>query len=379
VTLFIGKSADSYSEGLFKINATDSTSSMNDPQLVSTVFSPEELTLVSNKTACFTAYESESMESKILYCTDGISVDAFRSHEDPFDLFAGDDGKLWFRQYRTNNGMIYSLNPDTMETTFHTVIKDLGEEFECDEEFADRRVALFSIFVGIIPTLIVSLFIWFKLYIPTMPITTYFSATWFILVVQILFPSSQVFYSLFDVVNWWFVLSSGFWLLALFLFYLTNRVTKTTLTWTINFTAVVFFISMFVVTEVFSNSSWLGWIIINVVSFAPLIFVGVVSDQNFLIVLGAIGIFVDVGKIGASIGNGDSIPVYFLLFGVSGIGLGYFGLILNKYQQVIQSVVKNKAESWLGSIRKDSVNIIDTEMAVVETGVVITDETEKNE
>jgi len=338
------------------------------------------------------------MVSKILYCTDGISVDAFRSHENSFDLFAGDDGKLWFRMSKTslyskNDEMIYSLNPDTMETTAHTVIKDSGEEslsedfvgaeeilaLECDPEFVDRRVALFSVFVGIIPTLIVSLFIWFKLYIPTMPITTYFSATWFILVVQILFPSSQVFYSLFDVVNWWFVLSSGFWLLALFLFYLTNRVTKTTLTWTINFTAVVFFISMFVVTEVFSNSSWLGWIIINVVSFAPLIFVGIVSDQNFLIVLGAIGIFVDVGKIGASIGNGDSIPVYFLLFGVSGIGLGYFGLILNKYQQVIQSVVKNKAESWFGSIRKDSVNIIDTEMAVVETGVIITDETEKNE
>jgi len=81
--------------------------------------------------------------------------------------------------------------------------------------------------------------------------------------------------------------------------------------------------------------------------------------------------------IGASIGDGDSIEVYILLFGVSGIGLGFFGLILSKYQQKIQSVVKSKAESWLGSIAKVSAYIVDTEMAVVETGVVITDETEK--
>jgi len=248
--------------------------------------------------------------------------------------------------------------------------------WECDQELLDRRLALFSIFLGMLPTVTVSLLIWHKLYIPTMPITTYFSATWFIAVLPIMFPSLKELFDPFDIMKWWFALSSGLWLLGLFLFYLANRVRKETLKWSLNFAALVYFASMFVVTDVFNDGFWFGWIIINVVSFAPLFFVGIVSDQMFLLVLAAVGIFVDVWKIGMSIGN--SVPIYFLIFGISGIGLGYFGLILNKHQQKIASEVKNKAEIWLGSFAKDSVDISDTEMAVIETGVCIISKTEED-
>jgi len=381
VTLFSGKIPDTNIGGLFKINTTDPTSSLDGPQLFSNVYYPEELTSILNKTTCFSAYESESSDSRILQCTDGNLVVVNSSLVDPFDLFAS-DGNLWFRQSSTSrysNGiMIYSLNPNTMETMAHTEIKDTEEVplFECDQELLDRRLALFSMFFGMLPTVTVSLLIWHKLYIPTMPITTYFSATWFIAVLPIIFPSLKELFDPFDIMKWWFALSSGLWLLGLFLFYLANRVRKETLKWSLNFAALVYFASMFVVTDVFNDGFWFGWIIINVVSFAPLIFVGIVSDQIFLLVLAAIGIFVDVWKIGASIGN--SVPVYFLLFGVSGIGLGYFGLILNKHQQKIASEVKNKAKSWLGNFVKDSVDISDTETALIETGVRIISKTEEH-
>ena len=87
--------------------------------------------------------------------------------------------------------------------------------------------------------------------------------------------------------KWWFAISCSLWTIGLCLFYLANQVTKETLKWSLNFAALVYFASNFC----------FGWKTIIVVSFAPLLLVGIVSEQIFVVVLGAIRIFVDVWKI----------------------------------------------------------------------------------
>lgn len=102
-------------------------------------------------------------------------------------------------------------------------------------------------FLGMLPTLTVSLLIWHKLYISTMPIATYLSAAWLIASSPIIYPYLKELFGVSDLMKWWFSISSGLWLIILFLLHLANWATKETLKWSLNFDALVYSASIFLV------------------------------------------------------------------------------------------------------------------------------------
>jgi len=100
-TVFQGQSSSDttlWVTGVWTVSAGQSPSKING------IYSPQEFVVVSGNStdtekACFMCYSDDMFSNSAICCTNGVatSVTTARFGRVPFDLFASNDGLLWFR------------------------------------------------------------------------------------------------------------------------------------------------------------------------------------------------------------------------------------------------------------------------------------------
>lgn len=332
----------------------------NKPTALTNVYMAQSfVTSQSADTTCFIGNGETSSDNsgKTVFCTnDGNVFREIPSTEifQPMSLLWKDD-TLWVDGTSDNvdwTSVLYSVNPQTMETTLHSYKADDdmdGSPFEPLENCVQNK-AIISLFLSAIPVTILSIVLWIKKKYPSLPVTGY---------VGISFSMSLIVYAARDTLldgvffKWWFSLTSAAWLFGLFFLYILKRVQKDTLDWSMNFSGLLYFGSMIALIGAPGQyGDWWRWLLINILTFVPIPIVGVVCEKIILISIGAIGVFIDVWKVADSLANigafdGFKVPVYFVVFTVSGLILGFIGLRMSKKQRVIQDFVFSLAERYL--------------------------------
>eukprot|EP00588_Corethron_pennatum_P032033 CAMPEP_0194349194 /NCGR_PEP_ID=MMETSP0171-20130528/106948_1 /TAXON_ID=218684 /ORGANISM="Corethron pennatum, Strain L29A3" /LENGTH=516 /DNA_ID=CAMNT_0039116613 /DNA_START=186 /DNA_END=1733 /DNA_ORIENTATION=- len=254
---------------------------------------------------CGQDYVMDSQE--VVYCSsDGSSVElAFNATKDityiaHMYVSPSPEDKLWI--YTNSNNpygeVIFSVNTN-MVTEIHSVKEGFDNNDSCEDfEQESRKFSLMTLFLSCIPVMFTSSFLYQrKNFIPSMVLSFYVGLTG-VVATSYLSLHPDVPNDLYDVIKWWLAVS-GFALLCLMSYLsLTQRITSAVMSWGIFTFGVSYFAGTMMVIEIFSNfndgSDWWRWIVINIITFIPLIVVGISLGQMFLLALGAIGLMMDV-------------------------------------------------------------------------------------
>ena len=86
------------------------------------------------------------------------------------------------------------------------------------------------------------------------------------------------------------------------------------------------------------------WVLLTMLCFGPLVFIGIGTGCGFAVVLGAIGFMIDVGRLSIYVNEKANTKYQFLarftVFAVGGISIGTFGYWLNQYQILVEEWLK---------------------------------------
>lgn len=392
--LFSGQTGNDNMPYLYKINSTSFEPEKTDPPLVY----PRNFLLVnSNMTSfCFVADYGESYtygDSK-LFCSSHSQDKTiiFITNEDSkigyggAQSYAGQDGLVWVKTYSYEHDdednydgqrrallsidkdspdrhltsvirtapYLFSIEPTTMKETLHTTFTEEAPPSNnnpdpnngCNGASSQNfSFALGNLFISAIPVTVASIILFRKKSIPSLPITTYMGLS--DIVISIYIASSPA--NEFVFYKWWFSMTSALWIVAMLVFYFKDAENekrfgfdKPTIIWSVNFASLIYFIFIIILTGIFnfsgSNNNVGNWILINVVAFLPLIFIGTLLDQSIVVLLGAIGLYMDAFKIANDVIDASNIGgslAYFLVFAISSVFIGYLGWVLNKHQALL--------------------------------------------
>jgi hypothetical protein len=379
VTIFQGQngenSENNWSTGLWQMSSSRQAPS----QISSAVKNPVAFTLIATNSSdteavCFTC---EVERGSVVGCTDGATLTTSTTEQSfsrqPYDLYYSSiDGLLWFRATPSNDydynygywsdNIVYSLGPSDVAAT--VVMRSVKKESnEPDSKLMDNNNGSCDVRIGnlallgfvVLPALISSVALYWRRKVPSMPIALYAGLSGF--VITLTFVINPAFDRVDILLRWWFFLSSMVWLLMSTGAHLTNRLKASTLSWGINWSSLVYFISVFALFIIpfdrYDNpGSWIG---ITLVGFLPLMFLSVATGRLLLLVLGAIGLLVDVWRITdvivQRVDDGMRVPIQFIILALSGLALGMLGYFLSKRQAGLQRRVDVFATNLLGRWR----------------------------
>ena len=362
-TIFAAHSQASGYSSIWKTTGGEAPTMLN-----STLVNPADFIQVSNDTlACFTAQHSANDYTSVIACTEGESVNSTSARVYlPQYLFYA-DGRIWFVTYEysyySTDAPVYSVDPsDLSNVTSHSTLVSPSAENDqsaegsgdCDTEHV-RRFRSFGVLVlSIVPVFIVSIWWQIRRGVPSLPLVTYNSITG--MLVALAYIINPAWDGIEDLLRWWLSLSSLMWLLALTFAHLTNRMNASTLSWSINFAGLVFFVGMIMLFEVPFGSSeddvWWRWVLITVVAFLPLIVLGVIVSRLLLIVLGAMGILIDVWRfvyfVTDPLEDGVRVALQAVILALVGLALALLGLFLSKRQPQFREMIDAWSEKHLG-------------------------------
>jgi len=345
------------------------------PKIVSNMTNPTNFVAVDDSTVCLTFIVNATDNWEIACTNDGAE---FNKTNGKFHIYGGDRKSLiysndliWFAADvpRDSEGwgpVLYSVDPFNLNNvSLYSYINEANEgstdegstdEGSTDDDCSSERINFirFLSLLGLsaLPSLIGAIAIGYFYKIPSMSVGGYLSATW--VVVCLIFTIDPTFEDLGNFFGWWFVFTTGPWLILLTLAHLTNRTTKNRLAWGINFAALLYTIGMFILLPVIAdnNEQFWHWAVLTIFVVPPLFVIGVIARQIISMVLACIVIMIDVFRLTAYIsdvaGFEDSLPVQFVVLGLSGLALGFLGYLLSKRQSRIESAVSKWAKSSLG-------------------------------
>mmetsp|Transcript_24661 Transcript_24661/g.24976 ORF Transcript_24661/g.24976 Transcript_24661/m.24976 type:complete len:584 (-) Transcript_24661:1381-3132(-) len=358
-TIFQGSNQEN-KIGLWKVSGSGRA-----PENFPNVSYPHNFFVIGNQSAvCFLAQvETASTNVETLACTDGESLDFFENNENYYlrrQIYS--DGLIWLR---SNSDVcydeLYSIDPANLTDLsphMQPPINESSEESgnECSD--ADFRVLFVGLlFLSALPTVVTSFVLGFRVKVPSMALSGYVSLTYMVfclvLVVQLSFDD------VYDFFRWWLVFTSGPWLLLLTLGDLTKRMTKYALAWGINFSALVYIVAMFFLLQVFSKEHFWRWAVLTVLGIIPLIFVSLATNQPFLMVLAALGLLVEIGRLAFYIADASDMGaglIVSIVLALSGLLLGCLGFLLSKHYSKIQSTVDVLTDRYLGRWKLSSDN-----------------------
>jgi hypothetical protein len=351
VTVFGGKSGDSNSnEILWSVNPLSSKTA---PEAHAHVSYPRAFLHVAANTTCFSARRfGDSSHGANVACYDGAgvrwAVDDKRLHNGPSHLIVS-DGLLWFKEAPTDftqRGMlIFSLDPNSMVQTLHSeppVKPDKPDKPHCNVKATHRRQAIGTLFMVALPVLVVSILLWQKRKIPSMGLLTYAAATFVFWTTCISINPEWTWDD--STARWWLTLSGLVYSIALvYLILMVPAVSSRPLVWGINagVFAFVYGISVFYMSEI-GDYFW-SWLLLTLTAFVPVTLLGAATDNLFLSLLGASGLFADSLRVSLFLadrnGGTDSAPIIFFVLAVAGLGIGAMGMLLTRNQDRIRDAV----------------------------------------
>lgn len=300
---------------------------------------------------------------------------------------------MWFK---VDDTLVYSVNPKKglSELELHDGIYYSGNYSNTGGGFDQCNKQ--SLFLGLlllsfIPVLGAAALLHNKHNVPSMPIAEYVAVTLILVALVFIIKPTSSSTEIYDTLRWWLPLSSLLWLLVNTFGYLTHRIDSPTLSWSSNFSGIVFFIGMILLVQVPFGpgvDDWWRWVIVTIAAFLPLIALSVILGAILLMVLGAIGILFDIWHLVTlltdSLSDSVRTPVSFLILALSGFGLAAFGTLLNRKQDEFTYAVQTWSNShlsrWMkkqpehiseGEHHHENVDEIETgkDVTIAETGV----------
>jgi len=330
---------------------------------------PRYLTELNQGLTCMYSQSYEEVSS--VYCSsDGINIQTVFNVSESISSINGLyvspslENMLWISAYNNEpyGNVIYSVDTATTVSSLRSKFVKEGSSNssnandDCEED--ERKIALMTLFLSCIPVVLISSFLYQKRsFVPSMVLSLYVGLTGVVVTIYVSVVPDDI-KNLYDVLRWWFTLSGLSMLFFISYLSLTQKVTPAVMSWGLFTSGVCYFAGTMMVIEILSNygenSDWWRWVLINVVTFIPLIVVGVMLGQMFLIALGAIGLMMDVFRFSVQVGTwmGDSGAyaivqfVVLAIFGVIFLGLGIF---VQKNTANIKKNVDKWVESNLGS------------------------------
>ena len=300
-------------------------------------------------------------------CTDGDTFAEVTWEDGCYYMdyrFSDDDGRIymigWVGGYAAKNRVVASVDPGNVmdvaeyssQSSPSVIYFDDEEDLSDDcSDGSKRKTIIGLLFLSFLPTLVASSVLHAKLSVPSIFIGVYFSITAIVLSLCFLISVDEQVVE--DVNRWWLPLSSLVFMYYLVLGFLTNRIEKKALSWSLNFSGLVFFPSTIVLFQIFRENydSWFLWILLNLICFAPLLLFGIITGRIFLLILGAIGILIDIyritDEITDAVADGFETPTRFIILAVCGSGLAFLGYYVNRQQETVQRKVQEWSDKFL--------------------------------
>jgi hypothetical protein len=356
VTVFAGSGDSNLTAAtLWSVNPISSET----PEVHANVSYPGAFLDVSTNTTCFSAGRSRDYrKSKSVVCFDGVDVHwamdeqgKKRLHNSPSDLIVS-DGLLWFKEaptdYTQRGMLIFSLDPHSMMQTLHSEppVKpnkpDLPNKPNCNVKASHRRQAIGTLFMVALPVLAVSMLLWQKRKIPSMGLLTYVGATLVFWTTCISINPEVTWDD--SIAKWWLTLSGLVYLIALvYLILMVPAVSSQALVWGVNTGAFAFVYGIYVVYMSENGDQFGSWLLLTLTAFAPVTLLGAATDNRFLSLLGASGLFMDSLRFSTFLtdrnGGTDSVLIVFFVLAIAGLGIGAMGKLLNRNQERIREAV----------------------------------------
>lgn len=350
-------------------------------------FAAYEFVLPKPSLACFITGQRRNQERyysdnrKIVACSDGSKMQFAKGTNSipPYarrNLFVSQSNILWYQddppsdhdRFKTSNRLIYSLDPETMVETLHSVHvepSDNDNEHLPYEECRKTK-ALASLLLVALPTIISSSYLWYQRQVPSMGISTFIGLTTAALCIY--YYSTNVRDDPFD----YFVQRWLLWFGLVYLLACGNGILssyfedKAPMRWGLHMAAVSFFVGSSLVLELYDYSrSLIHWTIFNVAALVPLCGLGLATRSPFLLVLTAIGIVMDAfhlcEEITKNMGETPAALVYFAVLGLTGLGTAMSGWFLSHRQDDLSNFVAAYLEPYAWPRRQPDFAVIPTQ------------------
>jgi len=371
VTIFSGIESEINESGsnfwkLWRISANDRI-----PELLSHSGSstPSEFVSILENTKCLIAGDTPSEDTinvtqvknyqyiaQVVMCSD--DGETFRSTKnvsivDPRHIFADlQQMKVWIICNALLDGYyrkaIYSIDPITMIERLeilneYSSFGDGAKNQNCEKSVIVKQRSIRNLFFSALPMILVSMISWKRKekVIPTMGITFYSGLNSVIIsILSLIHPDLG-----HSSISIWLCLSlsscSAFWLL--FFMHSVQKVDKETYNWSMEFVGLVFFIStIFAIGITSGHDEWFRWVTLNIISFIPLVVVGIISELFLVTFLGYTGLILDSIKIANEVsgmtGGNVYVPIYISTLVLFGIIIGYLCWFLLRHQRKLQAI-----------------------------------------
>jgi hypothetical protein len=154
-----------------------------------------------------------------------------------------------------------------------------------------------------------------------------------------------------SIAKWWLTLSGLVYLIALvYLILMVPVVSSRPLVWGMNAGGIAFVYGMSVVYMSEIGDTFWSWLLLTLTAFCPVTLLGAATDNLFLSLLGACGLFADSLRfsqyLADRIGGMGSVPIVFFVLAIAGLGIGAMGMLLTRNQDRIREAVI-RLFSWL--------------------------------
>ena len=344
-----------------------------------------------NIVACFfvdiTSNDAPFYHSSTLACTiDGTNtIDTIDNDRDDESFFRSARGPIYLDDrnndsydnrdhlviyFRADDSLcyngLYSVDPTNLtDWTRHTtkpttatmsILQEQQLDMHVDTECSNRELRMLFIwllFLSAFPTVTVSFFIGLVLKVPSMVLAYFGSILWMtVCFLYVIAPNFAIDSDgLYQFFRWFPVVVSAPFLIVLTFGSLTKRISNQLLAWGINFYALVYTVGMFVLLQVFSHEALWRWIVLTVLGIIPLIVISLATNKVFLMVLAALGLMIEAGRLAfyiATVANVAAGLIISIVLAVLGITFGFVGFLLRKYHSNIQRKVQELTRTYLG-------------------------------
>jgi len=220
----------------------------------------------------------------------------------------------------------------------------------CHPTKTARFQSVAILIVAALPFTLASILVWYSRKIPSMAVTTYAGLTAMYACIYKVFDPLMT----NDQADWWF----GLWfaitgtggLVICTYFFLSERSverSRPSFQWGLVVTALGFGFGFIQILDLGGDTSG-DWILLNLLVFVPLLLLGIVNGNMFLVFLGCVGFLADAARLAALIGDhvrGDARdPVVFVVFSLTGLAAGLLGFQLSKYQPSVHNFAKHRVD-----------------------------------
>ena len=228
-----------------------------------------------------------------------------------------------------------------------------------------RVMALATIFLATLPSLITSIVLWYKLQLPTMAFATFVGVSALVInIYAIIDPDGSEAASL---MKWWFAIFGALWLGCFAAIKLAERSDEQTIAWAVNAGCIAYIAAIHSLTEVPITDQPLPWIAYNLLGTFPMIAYALLVSgvaAGLPVIIASTGLMLDAWRITFAVTDlvGDEtlkLFLRFLVLGVVGAMIVGAGVVYARYRKALTDWVDEMAAKLCGPCRPKKVSFSD--------------------